>query len=91
MNEKNAIIGILVIVALSVTAYFAVNPGQTGGAVTDNYLTCCCDILAKEGYAKQANFVLVRSQIQTRAENCYEACKYYSGQGDVFAEEGVCA
>lgn len=87
MEEKQAIIGILLIMAVSITAYFALAPGNTGASVANDYLTCCCDILSYDAYGNQ---FLVRSQTQQNAENCQQACQYYSGQGNVFVQEGPC-
>lgn len=91
MEESKAIIGILFIAAISLTAYFVITDGLSGAAVSENYQSCCCHILAEEGFAKQKQQAIFTSQIQTRAENCREACQYYAGQGNVFAQEGLCA
>lgn len=90
MEENNAIIGILVIMAISVTAYFVVSSGSSGAAVQP-YMTCCCNILAENGQQ-----VLVRSQLQTfasrTAPDCQSACEYnYAGQGKIFSQVGSCA
>ena len=89
MEEKNAIIGILLIAAISITAYFVITPGQTGLATNQDYLTCCCNILA------EGNTVLVRSQIQSFASksvsDCQQICEYnYAGQGKIFSQVGLC-
>ena len=89
MQEKNAIIGIMIIAAISITSYFVLAPGQTG-AMAQNYITCCCNILAED------NTLLVRSQLQTYATrttpDCQAACDYnYAGQGKIFAQVGLCA
>ena len=91
MEETKAIIGILFIAAISLTAYFVITDGLSGAAVSQDYQSCCCHILAQQGIAKHKQQAIFTSQIQTRAENCREACQYYAGQGNVFAEDGLCA
>ncbi|MBS3124891.1 hypothetical protein J4211_01395 [Candidatus Woesearchaeota archaeon] len=83
MTENHAIIGILMIVAISAAAYLVVNGGSTGAAVNANYVACCCHRLTDDGQ------VFVRSQVQTFADNCRVAC---SSRGDtrVFAQDGLC-
>lgn len=91
MEEKSAMFGILFITALSFSLVATYVSGGHGAAVTDTpYMTCCCDILAKEGIAKQAQYALFRSQIQTYANDCDQACaSYYEGHA-IFAETGAC-
>lgn len=91
MEEKTAMFGILFIAALSFSLVATYVSGGHGAAVSDTpYLTCCCDILAKEGIAAQAQYALFRSQIQTFANDCTSACKgYYEGHA-IFAEDGAC-
>ncbi len=89
MEEKNAIIGILLIAAISITAFFVIAPGQTGLAAKQDYLSCCCNILAED------NTILVRSQIQAFATrttpDCQTICEYnYAGQGKIFSQVGLC-
>ncbi len=92
MEENKAIIGILVIMAISITAYFVITSGSSGAAVQPyTYMTCCCNILAQDGMQ-----VLVRSQLQTfasrTAPDCQSACEYnYAGQGKIFSQVGSCA
>ncbi|MCX6709168.1 MAG: hypothetical protein NTW67_06000 [Candidatus Woesearchaeota archaeon] len=91
MEETKAIIGILVIAAISITAYFVIASGSSGAAVQPIYMTCCCNILAQDGMQ-----VLVRSQLQTfasrTAPDCQSACEYnYAGQGKIFSQVGTCA
>ncbi|HLF54822.1 MAG TPA: hypothetical protein VI612_03820 [Candidatus Nanoarchaeia archaeon] len=92
MEEKQAMLGILLIMVVSVASFFVFSSGSSGAAVSATpYLTCCCDILAKSGYAKQAEQALFRSQIQTFEDSCVIACqKNYAGYQAVFAEEGRC-
>lgn len=84
MEEKHAIIGVLLISAISVSMFFVMNGGSSG-AVTQPYLSCCCNILADNGEQ-----TLFRSQIQTFERNCSVACKRYSTEGKVFPQEGLC-
>ena len=90
MEEIHAIIGILLISTIATAGYFAINNGTTG-EVTQNYVSCCCNILHEEGYAKQKEQTIVRSQIQMFADNCQMACQRYSKYGYVFDQEGLCA
>lgn len=85
MDEGYAALGILLVAAFAMTAYFAVDYGSTG-AVSQDYLSCCCNILTGDG--TQA---LVRSQVQMYSDNCPEACERYAEFGTVFAQEGLCA
>ncbi len=102
MEENNAIIGVLMIVAITTASYFVLTSG-TSGAVTQPYLECCCVILATqqpEGIQQilsrgqigssgpQAVF---RSQIQTYADSCQDACDTNYAGGKVFSQDGLCA
>ncbi|MEM3154761.1 MAG: hypothetical protein QW165_04325 [Candidatus Woesearchaeota archaeon] len=87
MEEIHAMLGILIVSAIALTGYFVLSDGGAGAAVSRDYLACCCNILAKDN-----GQVLVRSQIQTFADNCKQACDYnYAGQGKIFAQDGLCA
>ncbi|RMD57722.1 hypothetical protein D6825_03130 [Candidatus Woesearchaeota archaeon] len=86
MEEKYAIAGILLIGAISLASYLAVSSGNSGAAVAQDYLACCCNVLA-QGDGQY----LVRSQIQTFADNCNKACERYETSGQVFAQKGLCA
>lgn len=85
MDEGYAALGILLVAAFAMTAYFAVGSG-TAGAVSQDYLACCCNILTDNGGQH-----LVRTQIQMHADDCSEACERYSQYGRVFAQKGLCA
>ncbi len=88
MEEIQAILGILIISAIALTGYFVLNEGGAGAAISQSYLSCCCNILANDGGAQ----VFVRSQIQTFADSCKQACDLnYAGQGKIFSQEGLCA
>jgi hypothetical protein len=104
MEEKQAIIGVLMIVAISVASYFVLTSGTSGAATQPYpYITCCCDILATQeptgiqqilarGQIGAAGpQALFRSQIQTYATSCQEACETNYAGGKVFSEEGRCA
>lgn len=84
MDERTAILGILLVAALTVSSYFVITQGSTGMASTQSYVACCCNILTNDGSA------VVQSQIQTYAPSCDQACAYYSDQGRVFAQQGFC-
>ncbi len=87
MEETQAIIGVLLISAIAFTGYLVINNGSAGAAVKQDYLKCCCNILASNGQQ-----VLVRSSLQTFSTDCQTACEYnYAGQGDIFAQEDLCA
>ncbi len=87
MEEIQAMLGILVVSAIALTGYFVLTDGSAGAAMSQSYLDCCCNILAEDG-----GQVLVRSQIQTFADNCKQACDLnYAGQGKIFAQDGLCA
>ncbi|MBS3148707.1 hypothetical protein J4219_07520 [Candidatus Woesearchaeota archaeon] len=86
MEENHAIIGVLLISAISISMFFVMNDGSSG-AVTQPYLSCCCNILADNDNGEQALF---RSQIQTFEQNCSVACQRYSKEGKVFPQEGLC-
>lgn len=83
MTENHAIIGILMIVALSAASYLVVTGGSTGAAVNRDYVSCCCHALSEDGHA------FVRSQVQTFADNCNVACNSRT-HGRVLAQEGLC-
>jgi len=83
MDEKIAILGILLISALAATSYFALTSGAAGMA-TQPYVACCCNLITEDGDA------IVRSQIQTYSANCNEACNYYSDAGQVYPQVGFC-
>ena len=83
MAENHAIIGILMIVAVSAASYFVVTGGSTGAVVKANYVSCCCNVLSDDGH------MFARSQVQTFAHDCQKACSSRSGR--VFAQEGLCA
>ena len=84
MEETHAIIGILLIVSLSLSLFFVLAKGATGNA-TQNYVACCCNILA--GDTEQ---LLIRSQVQTFEQNCSVACQRYAREGKVFPQNGLC-
>lgn len=81
-----AILGVLVIAALGLSAWLVVESG-VGGAAAQPYQACCCNILAGDPLEGRT---LVRSQVQTFADNCMAACGRYAGQGKVFPQEGLC-
>ncbi len=85
MEEKNAIMGILLVSALAVTGYFVLDSGAQGAVPSQSYVGCCCNILVADG-----NQILVRSQIQTFAANCQIACERYTDEGYVFPQAGFC-
>lgn len=101
MEETKAIAGILIIMAISITAYFVLTSGTSGAVV--QYQSCCCNmlitepaqgiqqILSRGQLGASGPQTLVRSQIQTYANNCNEACKNYEAYGKVFAQQGLCA
>lgn len=91
MEERTAIYGVLLIGAISVASYLVISSGALGAVTSQSYVACCCNILAEEGYGAQKEQAVVRSQIQTYAGNCKQACQYYADQGTVFAQEGYCA
>lgn len=87
MEEIQAMLGILVISAIALTGYFVLSNGSAGAAMSQSYMSCCCNILAEDG-----SQYLVRSQIQTFADSCKQACDMnYAGQGKIFAQQGLCA
>jgi len=87
MEEIQAMLGILVISAIALTGYFVLAQGGAGAAISQTYLSCCCDILTDDGQQ-----YLVRSQIQTFADTCQQACDFnYAGQGKIFSQDGLCA
>ncbi len=85
MEETQAILGILLVSALALTGYFVIGGGSEGAAISQSYVACCCNILTTDGTQ-----VLVRSQIQTFADNCETACQRYSDEGTVFPQQGLC-
>lgn len=85
MEELHAIAGVLLISAIALTGYFVVTSGSSG-AVSQEYLSCCCNILTGDG--SQA---LVRSQVQMFADDCPQACERYTEFGTVFSQKGLCA
>ena len=90
MEEKYAMIGILMILLLSSLTFFVWQAGSTGAAVQP-YLECCCNILAG-GNIMGEDRVVVRSQIQTHAYSCISACTRYAGKDKkVFAQDGLCS
>jgi hypothetical protein len=87
MEEIQAMLGILVVSAIALTGYFVLSEGSVGAAMSQSYMSCCCNILAEDGTQ-----VLVRSQIQTFADSCSQACDMnYAGQGKIFSQQGLCA
>ncbi len=87
MNTKTAIISILALVALSVTAILAFSNGLSGAAVANDYITCCChvpqggDITKYKLQLNAANF----------ANDCNTACeKVYIYSPLVFGKPGRC-
>lgn len=87
MEETKAIVGILMILAVSITSYFAIASGSSGAAVSNTpYLTCCCNIIPES----KAPTALVRSQIQTFGDSCHSACNVNYKGHVVLAEEGRC-
>ncbi|PIN75535.1 hypothetical protein COV18_03195 [Candidatus Woesearchaeota archaeon CG10_big_fil_rev_8_21_14_0_10_37_12] len=84
MDETYATIGILVLSVIAVTGYIIIESGNTGAAITQNYISCCCNILTDQGD------LLVRSQIQTFEDSCNIACQRYTTGGRVFSQEGLC-
>ena len=85
MNEAKAVLGILAISALFFTGYLVMTNGGTGAAVSQTYIACCCNILITEG-----DQMLIRSQVQTFADDCASACERYSGEGYIFPQQGFC-
>ena len=86
MNEIHAILGVLLISAVAFAGYLAVSDGLAGAAIGP-YQSCCCNILAGGQFEGRT---LVRSQIQTYATNCADACHRYRDDGVVFPQEGLC-
>ena len=86
MEEKQAIVGVLMVLVVAVTGYLILNQGSTGAAV--EYRSCCCNILAGPEFDGRT---LVRSQVQMFANDCKEACTRYADQGAVFPQDGLCA
>ncbi len=87
MEEIQAMLGILIVSAIALTGYFVITNGSEGAAISQTYLSCCCNILADDG-----GQVFVRSQIQTFADSCKQACDFnFAGQGKIFAQDGLCA
>jgi hypothetical protein len=88
MEETKAMLGILLISAIAVTSYFVITSGLSGAATSQSYVACCCNVLATDGQQ-----VLVRSQIQTFAGSCTQACQKYEELPSevVFPQEGLCA
>ena len=86
MEERNAMIGILLIAAISLASYFVVANGLAGAATSENYRSCCCNILAQD----DGNQYLVRSQVQMHAADCSQACLRYRKGGQVFSQDGLC-
>ncbi|HLC32390.1 MAG TPA: hypothetical protein VJJ82_01035 [Candidatus Nanoarchaeia archaeon] len=84
MAENHAIIGILLIVVIAAASYVVLYGGSTGAAVSTKYVTCCCNAISGNGQ------MFVRSQVQTFADNCQEACSNRM-KGKVFAQTGLCA
>lgn len=87
MNEVHAVFGILLITAVAFAGYLAVSDSLAGAAVAP-YQSCCCTILAGEQWEDRA---VVRSQIQTYANNCQDACLRYRDDGKVFPQKGLCS
>ncbi len=88
MNELNAVFGVLLITAVAFAGYLAVNDSLAGAAIAP-YQSCCCTILAGHQWEDRA---VVRSQIQTYANNCADACVRYRDYGNtVFPQKGLCA
>ena len=87
MNEVNAVFGVLLITAVAFAGYLAVSD-SLAGAVVSPYQSCCCTILVGDQYEDRA---VVRSQIQTYAQNCQEACFRYQNDGKVFPQNGLCS
>ena len=86
MDEKRAIIGIIMIVTISLASYLVVSGGATGAAIGKPYISCCCRTIA--GGAEQT---IVSTELTTFSENCASACtERYSRYGKVFAENGKC-
>ena len=86
MSEKKAIGGILLIMAVSIAAYLVITSGSTGAAVNSGYIACCCNTLSSDGQ------MFVRSQVQTFADSCQEACGANTRDlnSKVFAQDGLC-
>lgn len=87
MEEIHAMLGVLLISAVALSGYFVFAQGGAGAAVSQNYITCCCNILTQDNNGNQ---FIVRSQTQTFENTCEDACKPYRTQGHVFAQEGLC-
>lgn len=87
MNETHAVLGVFLITALAFAGYVAVSDSLAGAAVQP-YQACCCNILAGDQFGERT---LVRSQIQTYAANCEEACTRYSSEGAIFPQQGLCS
>ena len=87
MEETHAVIAILLIAALTVTGYFVIN-GDTTGAITQNYVSCCCSVLARDELGQGFHRA---SQVQIVAPDCKSACQLYQKDGhSVFAHDGLC-
>jgi len=86
MEERLALFGVLLIMAISISTYLIVAQGNTGLAFEQTYQSCCCNILTQT-----KDQFLIRSQIQTFAPNCTAACSSYNVSGKVFPQQGLCS
>jgi len=78
MDEKTAIIGIILIAAVSVTMFFVAEKMNSGAAVVNNYKTCECKFIA-------GGQIYVR-QVQSNAPNCDVACYRYADNGQLIIQ-----
>jgi len=78
MEEKTAIIGILLIAAVSITFFFVATYSNTGAAVVNNYQVCNCKFVT--------NGQMFERQVTSNAPNCDVACFRYADNGQLIIQ-----
>lgn len=78
MEENTAIIGILLIAAVSITFFLVANNSNAGAAVINNYQVCDCKFVV-DGQ-------MFSRQVTSNAPNCDIACYRYADNGQLIIQ-----
>lgn len=78
MDEQTAIMGILIITAVSVAFFFVADYNNSGAAVVNNYQICDCKFVV--------GGEIFERQVQSNAPNCDVACYRYADNGELIIQ-----
>ncbi len=78
MEENTAIIGIILIAAISVTMFFVADQMNSGAAVINNYQVCDCKFVV--------GGQIYERQVQSNSPNCDVACYRYADNGQLIVQ-----